>query len=422
MKTIQTILQINTSYPLMHPYNWEDIIFFDIETTGFSANTSFLYLIGCMYYKNNTWQMTQWLADDMNSETAILEVFFQMLKNYKRIVHFNGTGFDIPFILQKCRRHHLDYTFDILESFDIYKKILPFKKMLPLANYKLKTIEKFVGINRTDMFSGEDLIQIYANYLGRVQYEKLARKTPASISPKVSLTDIITHKDKDNTKNLSSEELSQIILLHNSEDVKGLIQVADLLYYGEVFNNPPLYEPLAPDLKMPDELTKSCITFQLTLPHILPQPVTLLTPFPKFTQNIENGEHAPLILRLSLTGNQMNITLPIYEGELKYFFENYREYFYLPKEDTAIHKSVAQYVDKEFKVKAKPATCYNKKYSRFLPQTGTQFSPWFKNSYQDKITYFELTNEALKEPLQVYEYINSLLQYIITNKTTKILQ
>lgn len=422
MKTIHTILQINPSYPLMYPYNWEDIIFFDIETTGFSANTSYLYLIGCMYYKNNTWQMTQWLADDMNSEISILEAFFQTLKSYKRLIHFNGSGFDMPFILQKCRRHHLDYTFEILESFDIYKKILPFKKMLPLPNYKLKTIEQFVGLNRTDIFSGEDLIQIYANYLGRVQYEKLAGKKSDSVSQKVNLTDIITHKDKDNTKNLTSEELSQILLLHNLEDVKGLIQVADILYYCEVLVTPPLNDPLPLKATISDDPNEAFIHFSITLPYRLPQPVTLRSPFPLFMQNMENEAQIPCSIQLSLDENQMKIILPIYEGELKYFFDNYRDYYYLPKEDTAIHKSVAQYVDKDFKVKAKPGTCYNKKYSRFLPQTDSQFSPWFKNSFQDKITYFELTNEAFREPEKIYKYMQSLLHYIITNKSTTILQ
>ena len=43
------------------------------------------------------------------------------------------------------------------------------------------------------------------------------------------------------------------------------------------------------------------------------------------------------------------------QDTLKYFYDNYKDYFYLPKEDTAIHKSVATYVDKDFRQKAKTA-------------------------------------------------------------------
>ncbi len=430
MKTITTKLYIDPSYPLMAPHDWEDIVFFDIETTGFSANTAYLYLIGCMYYKDNSWQLTQWLADDMNSEQQILEAFFHMLSSHKRLVHFNGTGFDIPFIQQKCRKHNMGLSFDQIESYDIYKKILKLKKLLPLPNYKLKTVEKFVGINRTDTFSGEELIQIYANYLGRLQYEKLLQRGSQNKSAAESNTgNSITRIERDNTKNLSSQELSEIILLHNFEDVKGLIRVADMLFYLDIFENCPLQsvslkeEPAQED-SLSAQINKEQLPYRLcfnsVLPFNLPQPVTLLTPLPGIgTVEAENKNSFLLFsVKLLLKDNQLTLKLPVYNGELKYYFENYRDYFYLPKEDTAIHKSVAQYVDKEFKVKAKPANCYNKKQGRFLPQTETLFQPDFKNALTDKITYFELSDKTLEDPKSLNEYIKSILQYILTNKAT----
>ena len=42
----------------------EDIVFFDIETTGFSPRSTALYLIGIVYYKNNTWNITQWFSEN----------------------------------------------------------------------------------------------------------------------------------------------------------------------------------------------------------------------------------------------------------------------------------------------------------------------------------------------------------------------
>lgn len=430
MKTITTKLNINPSYPLMAPYDWEDIIFFDIETTGFSANTAYLYLIGCMHYKDNCWQITQWLADDMNSEQPILEAFFHMLKSHKRLVHFNGTGFDIPFILQKCRKYNMGLSFDQIESYDIYKKILKLKKLLPLPNYKLKTVEKFVGINRTDTFGGEELIQIYANYLGRLQYEKLLQKSSQNKSSTESNTgNSITRIERDNTKNLSSLELSEIILLHNFEDVKGLIRVADMLFYLDIFDNCPLQgvsykeEPAQENTlsaQTHKEQLPSLLCIHSVLPFNLPQPVTLHTPLPGIgTPDTENQNSTALFsVKFILKDNQLSLKLPVYNGELKYYFENYRDYYYLPKEDTAIHKSIAQYVDKEFKVKAKPANCYNKKKGRFLPQTETLFKPDFKNTPADKITYFELSEATLEDSKSLQEYIKSILQYILTNKAT----
>ena len=38
-------------------------VFYDIETTGLSRNSTFLYLIGVIYYTGETWQMFQWMGE-----------------------------------------------------------------------------------------------------------------------------------------------------------------------------------------------------------------------------------------------------------------------------------------------------------------------------------------------------------------------
>ena len=105
MKTIQTVCQGDLSYPFSYPK--EDLLFFDIETTGFSAKTSALYLIGVLFYTNDHWNTLQWFADDYQSEEALLKAFFSFIKSFQCLIHFNGTGFDIPFIEKKCKQHKL---------------------------------------------------------------------------------------------------------------------------------------------------------------------------------------------------------------------------------------------------------------------------------------------------------------------------
>ena len=73
MKVITQTCTQNLSYPFSYPK--EEILFFDIETTGFSPKTSALYLIGALYYKDNTWQLIQWFADDTTSEPKMLTAF-----------------------------------------------------------------------------------------------------------------------------------------------------------------------------------------------------------------------------------------------------------------------------------------------------------------------------------------------------------
>ena len=100
MITIEKKLQLPDTYPLERIGELDELLFFDIETTGFSGDRCQLYLIGCTYYKDNTWNLIQWFADTKAAEKDLLDHFFDFLKQYKTVVHFNGDGFDIPFFTE----------------------------------------------------------------------------------------------------------------------------------------------------------------------------------------------------------------------------------------------------------------------------------------------------------------------------------
>lgn len=63
----------------------------------------------------------------------------------------------------------------------------------------------------------------------------------------------------------------------------------------------------------------------LSLPTPLPVPVSLSVGSCYF-----KGENDTATLKV-----------PLIEEELKYFYANYKDYYYLPEEDVALHKSVA---------------------------------------------------------------------------------
>ena len=48
--------------------------------------------------------------------------------------------------------------------------------------------------------------------------------------------------------------------------------------------------------------------------------------------------------------------MPLLEGTLKYYYPDYKNYYYLPLEDEAVHKSVGVYVDRPAGKKPKPPT------------------------------------------------------------------
>lgn len=400
MITFQSEFHGELSYPARSPYKPEDILLFDIETTGLSASTSFLYLIGCSYYQDNSWHLVQWLADDMNSEAALLDAFTQKAAGYKRLLTYNGSTFDLPYLLHKCRQHGLD--FKIMDSYDIYKKLLPCKKYLPVENLKQKTLEEFLQIERRDTYTGEQLIQVYSNYLGTKQYEKLRQENAGAGSNLLSGKNMGIKEGQESLP--SSLELQNILLLHNLEDLKGLLGISSMLWY------PRLSELKATDYEVTDSsLAKEKFRITVSLPFTLPRPLLWQSPL------------SDSLLELKLEKNLLVLQIPLIEGELKYFYEDYRDYYYLPKEDMAVHKNLAQYVDKDYRTRAKPSNCYTRQRGVFLPQPALVLSPFLKKDYADKITYISAANPSLLDTAVIQEYIHSLVQYITHNRETKII-
>lgn len=95
------------------------------------------------------------------------------------------------------------------------------------------------------------------------------------------------------------------------------------------------------------------------------------------------------------------------------FYSDYTNYYYLPFEDRAIHKSVAFYVDKDFRTKAKAANCYSKKTGMFLPQKSEVISPYFKIDYSDKKMYFELDDTFCNSYDSQYSYMMHVISTLL---------
>lgn len=90
-------------------------------------------------------------------------------------------------------------------------------------------------------------------------------------------------------------------------------------------------------------------------------------------------------------GNALELSIRLYEGTLKYYYPNYKDYYYLIYEDTAVHKSVGEYVDRDARIKATKETCYTKKSGVFLPQPEPVWIPEFKTSSKDRTGFFEFS-------------------------------
>lgn len=355
----EIIDNFSISYPLERLAPLEHVLFLDIETTGFTARSSYLYLIGCAYYLAGKWHTKQWMAENYEQEVAILKAFFEFAKPYRYLVHFNGNNFDLPFIIQKCKQHLLPYSFDGFYGIDLYKRISPYKFFLRLPNCKQKTLEQYLGIDRKDVFSASELIGIYHDYI----------KTPTEFS-------------------------ENALLLHNADDLRGMLETLPILAYHDLFNQPARAKKAQANYyRDVNGSQRRELIITLTLDQPLPKPVLASAGGCFF-----RGE-----------GSQASLKIPIFEEELKYYYANYQDYYYLPAEDIALHKSVAGFVDREHRIQASAANCYTRKYSSYLPQWDVVFKPFFKRDYKSKELFFELTGELKKDRQAFSVYANHVL-------------
>ena len=330
-----------------YPYNeyeLEEICFFDIETTGLSAATSNIYLIGAGYYEKEKgiFKVVQWFADDYNSEKDMLKEFLGFLKKYKVLFQYNGNTFDIPYVRTKCKRHRIDCSIlQELKHVDLYVSLRKYAGMLGLENKKLKSFEKYIGLDREDEFDGGALIDVYVEYV----HNKILRK--------------------------ENEPLLHLLLLHNYEDITGLSQVAALLYLKELGNMKVNYEysELSEDDSMLDICYKGL--------------------FPSECEFVADGN-----IECVCTNKDVRISVPIKTDLLKYYFSDYKDYYYMIEEDTVMHKSVAVYADSSVRRKAKKAECFVKKEGNYLPvkKQGCFSDKYhiFKKEYTSKEYYIDI--------------------------------
>lgn len=367
MITINNELELNIDDLKFTGFAPEDVLFFDIETTGFAAGRSILYLIGCIFYQQNHWISMQFFGKNADDEVDLLKSFFDLASRHKALICYNGLGFDIPYLRQKAAKYELfpENEPDIFDSriiVDIYKSIYKLRDFLNTENLKQKSMEIFLGINREDKYSGGELINYFHKY------------------------------QKNNSK-----EIFDMLLLHNRDDICGMTNLLSLLSYSEAVNGNFRIDSIARNmLKNADNSTITEIVINGKLTYPVPKRVFL----------------SNSTFNITLHKDTILLKVRAYTNELKYFYPNYKDYYYIPLEDQAIHKSVAFYVDKNFRTKAKAANCYSKKTGVFLPQFEEIVCPYFKIDYYDSTIYFEFTDEFKNDNELIHKYFVHVIQHL----------
>ena len=360
----------------------EDTLLYDIETTGLNPKSSQLYLLGILLFHKENIELIQYFAESVLDEEEIMEQFFQLCKTKRVLISFNGEGFDNRFIESMAKSYgklplHLN-----LKQLDLFKLIRKRKKFYGLESCSLKSCERFLGIYREDRCNGGELISVYREYL----------------------------QDKDRKKKNS-------LLLHNREDIQNLPDLFSFLAYENIFQGNVHFQRV--ELLVRDEIikkncsnqtestleiehseleeTKNCHTsdklcLKFSLPSSVPVPLTL----------------TPKNFLLEIKETSLCLTVPLYQGELCYFFKDYKDYEFIPSEDRVVHKSLAAMYPKEMREKAKASTAYQKMKTSFLP-VFQEKEKVFKKTYQDKQCFIPFKENTF-ESINPVEYLLSFLK------------
>jgi len=300
-------------------------LFMDIETTGLSPERNHVYLIGCCYpltsdpaSAEGLWEFHQWFSESPAEEAVILTEFRDFLQPFSTMFHFNGDTFDLPFLHRRAEKNHVAEDFMNRPGVDLLKRCRKLKRLLATPDARLKTLEAFLGLVREDRYTGGELIEVYRNYV----------KKP-------------------------DPEAAHLLLLHNEEDILGMPELLPILIYHLLLNGAfHVIEVVNTETAAADGT--ETFSADLLLDLTFPQPVF-------FREDEWHG-----IIRRNI----LHLSCETVQEEMKLFFPNYRDYYYLPAEDMAMHKSVAEFVDKNHRQKATKETAYIRHVGTFLPVPG----------------------------------------------------
>jgi hypothetical protein len=297
-------------------YFTENTLLYDIETTGLSKRFHQVYLIGCCMRKGDQIIIRQFFAESAAQEADILREFLQLASSFPRCITFNGLRFDEPFLKSRMSQLGLDGACLPSEHLDLYRECHRLKNLLRLTSCKQKNIEEFLGIHRKDPYDGGTLIARYQAYC---------------MAP-----DPVTEQD---------------LLLHNYEDVQGMVQILPILsYLSLLYPQCQVHQTsehtYSTDSDNPTRELQVCGT----LPQPLPMPLRIIRPY------------CYLILENASFRGQVRL----FTESMYHYLPDYKKYVYLPEEDMVVLKELASGIDPNRKQKATADNCRIKKEGLFL--------------------------------------------------------
>ncbi len=219
--------------------NFEDLLFYDLETTGLSGGAGTVaFLAGFGWIEKNRLIINQYFLHDFPGEIDFLLLINEILIPGKILVSYNGKSFDHPllrtrFLMKGLKLHEL-LEIDLLHpSRRLWKK--------RLSSCSLGTIENnILGIHRINDVPGIEVPDIYFDYLKNGQDtgkdNRLEEVFKHHLQDIKSLAELLAHMELlwSNPMDVPVEDrtaLGKLMLLRNRKGGESLLEQS--WNYGE---------------------------------------------------------------------------------------------------------------------------------------------------------------------------------------------
>lgn len=156
-------LPLAVAIDFAHNVPAEDLLFFDLETTGLgSSEQTYPFLIGCATYALDKVHLSTLFADTPAGEEEILHDFVHRAQD-KTLVSFNGKSFDLPLVLRRAEKYGIANRLKKLTHVDLFHTI---RRIFPEKPARLTDAEeRLLGFKREGDIRGAEVAQAYFEYL-----------------------------------------------------------------------------------------------------------------------------------------------------------------------------------------------------------------------------------------------------------------
>jgi len=148
-------------------------LYLDTETTGLAGGTgTFAFLVGCGYFRDNTFIIEQFFMEDYQYELAMLEFLKNFLSGFEGFVTFNGKCFDIPLLKSRFIYNRIPVNLEI-PNLDLLFIARRFWKRR-LGDCSLQNLEvNLFDIKRENDIPSELIPYVYFDYVRGIRRERM---------------------------------------------------------------------------------------------------------------------------------------------------------------------------------------------------------------------------------------------------------